>query len=355
MKIKKVNIFSVILGSLFIISIFGCKDGINNPQSICDNTLCYEKQYLDKWEIFTNNISGSNLTNISNYLDNDEYPQWSPNGKNIAFIRSIPVGGPLVYVYNCEKNTTINLTDDGGGASKPNWTSSGKIYFSYRNPIGAKKETYIMNPDGSEKRKILGSDAIIYFYQNSYTFLYIIDSKIYKTDIGNSSNELLFDLQPGNNKFLTIRDFNPIEGKLLINTNIFPGVENAIVEYSIETKEMELLVSAEIGFTLSLQRYSKDYSKIAFIETKTNEYSEHFLSILENGKKRRLVKLDSNSWFDFNPMEFSSDEKYIAFSKNINSEGDWVHWKSDLYVVEIKTSELHFIDEGKHPSWNSNF
>ena len=64
--------------SILLLLYTGCKDGIINP--INDNgVLCYEKLVNGYWEIFTNNISGTNPQNISNYPDDDEYPQWSPH------------------------------------------------------------------------------------------------------------------------------------------------------------------------------------------------------------------------------------------------------------------------------------
>jgi Tol biopolymer transport system component len=301
----------------------GCKDKITdpvntNPVIIGDYVLCYEKSYKGHWEIFSNNIIGSSPQNISNYSYDDEYPQWSPDGRYIAFSRN----GTFVIVYDRKKQIETNLTSDGGGSSlQPRWVPNGKIYFGYPYAWAGYNGTYIMNPDGSEKKKILDFSAGIYFYQDSYTFLYIAGTKVYKTNIDNTFNEFILDIEPGSNQYFTIRDFNPLSGELLENTNTIPGFSSAIATFSAETKQLNLLLAADKGYHLVEPRYSKDYSKIAYIEIDTTTYNEQYLSVFENGEKRRLVKLTGKEWFDYNPMQFSYDGQYIAFSKNIDQNG----------------------------------
>ncbi|PIQ09861.1 MAG: hypothetical protein COW71_04735 [Ignavibacteriales bacterium CG18_big_fil_WC_8_21_14_2_50_31_20] len=339
---------------LFYIIIFSCSDGINNPLLTSQNSLCYVKQMENyKWEVFTNNMSGSNPINISNHENNDENPVWSPNGKYILYKHSNNHGNRIANVYNLEKNTIISVTSDSGevGIDGCKWLPNGKIFILYRTSYYDPYSVFIVNPDGSKKIKMrtLSFGARTYFYQDSYNFLYEIDSKVYKTNLDNSYEEYLFDLE---SERLTIRDFNPLTGILLLNTYTDARYGNSIVEYNIETKQSKIIVTAEKPFVVSQQRYSKDYTKVAFLETNTNGYDEHYLSIFENGAKKRIVKLVDNEWFDSNPMEFSHDGNYIAFAKNINVDADWISWKSELYIVDINTEKLYFIDEGHSPSWN---
>ncbi len=350
MKIRNHILVTVML---FVVPLMtGCKEGISNPISIYGNILCYEKSYNNYWEIFKNNLAGNNPINISNYSDDDEYPQWSPDGRYIVFRRSIEVGGPLIIVYDLQSNTYTNLTADGGMADyMPQWTPDGKVCFAYQSPFPGAFATYIMNPDGSEKRKILDTTATIYFYQDCRTFLYALGNKLYKTNIERTFNDFIVDLTPDINTFMTIRDFNPMTGELLVNTNMISGIPNAIAKYNIETRQLNLVLAAEENYLVTMQRYSKDYSKIVFIETNTKGYDEEYLSIVENGVKRRLLKLINNEWFDYNPMQFSNDNKYIAFSKNIYQEGDWVSWISYLYIMNIENGDLKYIDKGFCPSW----
>jgi len=337
--------------------LMGCENGITGPGASDGNVICYVKSYKGHGEIFTNNIIGSNPQDISNYSDDDEYPQWSPDGRYIVYSRSIPVNGPLVIVYDTKTQSSTDLTSDGGGASlTPQWTPNGKVCFGYPYSGAKYHGTYIMNPDGSDKKKILDSTPGIYFYQDSYTFLYIEDTKVYKTNVDNTFNQFMLDLQCAPNEYITIRDFNPLTGEFLVNTNTIPGLWEAIATYSAETKQLNPLLAAEGSYALANQRYSKDYSKILFTEIDTTTYVEQYLSVLDNGKKRRLVRTTGSivegEWLDYNPMQFSPDDRCIAFSKNVSLGGAWVGWVSSLYVIDFTTGDVQFIDKGSCPSWN---
>lgn len=331
--------------TLFFIIIISCKDKITDPFSIGGNVICYEKSYNGHWEIFTSNITGSNPQNISNYSGDDEYPQWSPDGRYIVYSRR----GMVVAVYDTKnKSNTILTSDTMQAGQMPGWMPNGKIYFTYRGPFWASPwATYIMNPDGSDKRKILDLVAsIIYFYSDNYTFLYVVDwTKVYKTNIDSTLNEFIVDIN-------AIQGFNPYKEELLISQPTTDGIY-VIGTYSIRTKNLVVLLTAEEGYTFSHLKYSKDYSKIALIE---HSDKDEYLSVLENGVKKRLVRIPASSppvYFSYQPMEFSPDGRYIAFSEQIFHSGQWVSFSTPLFIVDILDGALRQLDDEAHcPSWN---
>jgi len=288
---------------------------------------------------------GTELQDISNYPYGDDYSQWSPDGRYIVYSRSVSISGPLVIVYDKKNKTETNLTSDGGGASlTPQWAPNGKVYFAYQRPIGSTTATYLMNPDGSDKRKIWTLPS--YFYQDSYTFLYIDGTnKVYKTNIDSTINEFVLDLGTLN-QYVAIQGFNPNTEELLISP------KDTVGTYSIRTKSLAILLTAEGGYTFFQLKYSKDYSKIALIE---HSDKDEYLSILQNGVKKRLLQIPASSppvRFSYIPMQFSADGRYVAFSKQVYNSGQWISWRDDLYAVDINTDILYYIDEGRAPSWN---
>jgi hypothetical protein len=318
-----------------------------------DFVLCYVKSYNNSWEIFLNNIKGTHPKYISNYAGDDEYPQWSPDGRYIVYSHN----GMLVAVYDVQNQSNTILTSDTMQAGQtPFWTPNGKICFAYRGPYWTSPwGIYIMDPDGSNIREIKINPSLYgvsLFYQDSYTCLYVDSNKVYKTNIDSTFNEFVLDLQPAQGQSIGIADFNPVADELLVGTNITPDSSEAIAKYNVETKQLNVLLTADEGYILGGQRYSKDFSKIIFNEINTNGYNEEYLSILENGAKRRLIRLPGQvggEWFDYNPMRFSPDGKYVAFSKNV---GTVLAWISYLYVVDVTTGALQYIDMGFAPSWN---
>jgi Tol biopolymer transport system component len=347
------------LNRLLIVVFFtfgtGCKDVITGPCGSAAFSLCYQKEANNHWYIFGNSLSGAVAQNISNFPD-EQSPKFSPDGRYISFIRDVPVNGPLVYVIDLRDGKYIELTSDGGAAyaeqqSNPGWTKDGRVFFAYHRPLTNRAATYSMNPDGTNKKQILGFGANIYFYGDSYTFLYIGGTKLYKTNIDSTINEFVCELQPDSDHYITIRDFDSNAGNLLVNTNAIPGISDAIATLNVESRQMEVVVTSEEGFPAGLQRYSKDYTKIAFIELGRGAPQSQFLSVFENGVKKRLLELKSPEWFDYHPMEFSPDGRFIAFSKNVYQQGQWVSWKSYLCAVDVFSGRLYAIDEGVSPSW----
>jgi Tol biopolymer transport system component len=339
-----------LVGSIFLSAQFGCKDEGTAPVSFNQgppadggrNILCYEKSFNGSWEVFTNNIVGSNPRNISHHDFDDEYPLFSPDGRYIAYL----LNGAQVSVYDCLTGASVNL----GEAHWPlTWTPNGKLCFI------ASSAVYVMNPDGIEKKKILDSQATIYFFRDNDTFLYrstLGETKVYKTNLDHTLNEFVLDIEPPG-QFLTIRDFNCVTGELLVNTNAVPGSASAIATFNVQTKQLTAILKADEGYEVYLQRYSKDFSTIAFIE---HSSKDEFLSVVSGGVKKRLVRIPASTpavSFSYNGMAFSPDGKYIAFSELVYGSGVWLSLTEYLYVVDVSSGALYFVDKGFYPSWKA--
>ena len=332
----------------------------DNKYSLCyekeDSTLLEDGTYRLNWEIYVNNMTGTNPRNISNYERDDEHPRWSPDGRYIAYTRRLKSDLVAIVIYDTKEQYEKIISPNIGTSNlEPEWTPNGKVYFGYRSSYYDPWATYLVNPDGSNPKKILDTLGYdIYFYNDSYTFIYRKETKIYRTNIDGTFNEFILDEDAPGDTFFTLRDFNPFIGDLLVNTNAIPGYSSAIATFNTETKQLNLIIGAEEPYRFMLQRYSKDYSKIIFIEENGSTHEEEYLTVFENGEKKRLVKLTGMYWhFDYNPMQFSYDSRYVAFSEYKIKDQFWYARNCYLYVIDIITGELFFIDnEGISPSWN---
>lgn len=355
--IKYARIILLILTFIILFSINSCKDNSITPIDhliTADYELCYQKPYNGNWEVFINNISGSDPRDISNYQDDDdEYPNWSPDGKYIVYSRQVPIMSPWVIVYNVQSKKEINLTPDGvGGSQIPKWTPNGKVYFYYPNDYGNYHGMFVMNPDGSNKKKILNIDVDIYFYSDSYNFLYtIIDMNqysVYKNNIDNTVNEFIADLRQTVNHDVSVNGFDPYTEELLISTMTTDSISE-IGLYNIKTNAFKPLIKSDRTSSFAQYTFSNDYTKIAFV-TQTND-GQRYLSIYKEDIIKRLLTVTGKEWFDWNPMQFSPDDKYLAFSKNVFGNGPYLNWKSYLCVVNVSNGVLQILDEGICPSW----
>ena len=68
------------------------------------------------------NADGTNQTRLTQNSANDEDPNWSPDGSQIAFI-SMRDGHYEIYTMNIDGSGQIRVTNTNGHASDPCWRS----------------------------------------------------------------------------------------------------------------------------------------------------------------------------------------------------------------------------------------
>lgn len=74
-------------------------------------------------DIYVINVDGTNRTKLTNYSGRDDRPQWSPNGKTIAYEEFN--NGTKIKIHFIESNKSYLITDvDSGGF--PSWSPDGK-------------------------------------------------------------------------------------------------------------------------------------------------------------------------------------------------------------------------------------
>jgi Tol biopolymer transport system component len=112
------------------------------------------------YELFVMNADGSNQTQITfNELD-DEHASWSPSGQRIVFQRDFdPVRGELdfdILTMRADGTGQKNLTNSSGVIDhQPDWSPNGrKIAFARAPEAGANNNIYTMSTDGSNVRQL---------------------------------------------------------------------------------------------------------------------------------------------------------------------------------------------------------
>lgn len=360
-KPRSRNLFFIVL--IFLI-ISGCKD---NP-AIADfglkstNQLTYHKWINENWEIYLNSVKGDNPINISNFKYEDSDNTWSSDGKYIAYSHFQRDFGRQsdITVYNTETGETKNLTPgDEYIAQAPKWTPDGKSIYFWYHKIPELTCLYIVNADNADKKKLLDSQADIFFYPDSYNFLYVpstpesMNHILYKTNIDKTYNEQVLDLY-------TIADaaaicgFNADKNELFIIAHNQPSQYNFLLRYNLNTSKIDTLVKSGNDNKIMYMRNSNDFSKVVYCEF-TNDYKSEKLFIynLIDKQKTFLVEIPaSEGVLDFRPPVFSPKDKYIAYVKNVYQSGQWFAWKSYLYVIDLSTNSIQFVDEADNPDWN---
>ena len=82
------------------------------------------------WDIYSMDVVGDNLLQLTNHPASDEYPAGSPDGRRIAFTSERGVT-PDLYVMDRDGNNAIRLTHDNFHERRASWSPDGtKIAFS---------------------------------------------------------------------------------------------------------------------------------------------------------------------------------------------------------------------------------
>ncbi len=124
------------------------QDGGNPDWSPDGKKIAFSSGPYNNVEVYVMNADGTNPINLTRYNKGwDGNPFWSPDGKKIAF-SSYRDGNWEIYVMNSDGSDQINLTNNQAGDGEPVWSPDGtKIAFV--SDRDGNSEIYVMNADGS--------------------------------------------------------------------------------------------------------------------------------------------------------------------------------------------------------------
>ena len=312
--------------------------------------LCYLKSINQRGKIILSNIDGTKTKIIaSNSSGGEDNAKWSPDGRYIVYN-----SGSYLMFYDTSRDTIIKLINSSEFVfiGAPMWTPDSKKILCTGYKIGEPQYRYLLSVDGTIQQKLPDQfNTIMFFYNNSYDLIYFSGNSIFKSNIDATYNEKLLDFNKLG-EIVGIYDFDPINNKLLFSLSNSQDIQQYIVIYNFNTSIFDTLYSAGTKQACVNLKFSNDYSKITFIEADYNtSYSN--LSLIEDGKKSDLIKLvKKGEWLDFNRLAFSKDDKFIAYSKNIDAVvGNYVAWTSYLQVIELETKRVMEFDIGIQPQW----
>jgi len=117
----------------------------------------YTSNVTGNYEIYTSQINGTDVQQLTNTTIDEWFPVWSPDDTQIAY-NAYPFGdfsSSEIYVMNADGTNITQLTNNNFTDSYPRWSPDGTrfAFVSDRHQAG-KWEIYVMNVDGSNVRRI---------------------------------------------------------------------------------------------------------------------------------------------------------------------------------------------------------
>ncbi len=112
-------------------------------------------------QIFVMNTDGSDATQITfTDVNNNDNPAWSPDGRKIVFVRHMfqddpdpDVDNHDVWTMNADGSNQRNLTNNFAEDNEPNWSPDGRKIAFTSDRTGS-NEVYTTDPNGSRLRQL---------------------------------------------------------------------------------------------------------------------------------------------------------------------------------------------------------
>jgi Tol biopolymer transport system component/phage gp46-like protein len=122
--------------------------------------IAFAARIRNRADIYVMNTDGTQVQSLTANPALDMEPSWSPDGERIAFFSGRD-GQNEIYVMNADGSGVERLTDNPAADTRPRWSPNGKriVFTSKRDGNG---EIYVMNADGSGVERLTNNPAADY-------------------------------------------------------------------------------------------------------------------------------------------------------------------------------------------------
>ena len=226
-------------------------------------------------QIYTSSLDGLIQTNFSNSTTAEYQPDWSPDGRSIAFVGYDTGGVTQIFARDTTTQAVSQITDVSGTKFSPVWSPDGQlIAFSKRPPqSGSQSDIFLTKADGT----------------TSQTPYQVTNTTGNDEDPDWSSTNLI--------SFMTYRN----------------GYAQVYV-FDVNTRTQRPLLVANVGY--NAPRFSPDGQRIAYAKDLGQDVSDIYVVNLATMVEKQLHVTARN----ISGLDWSPDGSQIAFTSE-NEEG----------------------------------
>jgi len=128
--------------------------------------IAYQSKRKNGEQIYAMDLERKNEQTITHAWYKCGLPNWSPDGKKIAFTANKLIGWG-VYIMDRD-GSNVEALDTESGACRPHWSKDGKYIAYVSQKADNKGDIWIINPDGSGKRRMT-TDSMNFDYYPSWS------------------------------------------------------------------------------------------------------------------------------------------------------------------------------------------
>jgi len=152
-------------------------------------------------DIFSMNLDGSELIQLTDYPGNDMYPSVSPDGKKIAYTSDIG-GSWQILIMNWDGTGKTQITTNHERNGYPAW-SFDSSYIFFEMYVDGDWELYRINSDGSSMKRLTFNPGADDWHPGGYPFEYKV---LYES--GTVGHEDIYIMDYNGENIKKISDFN---------------------------------------------------------------------------------------------------------------------------------------------------
>ncbi len=244
-------------------------------------------------DIYSMNLDGSGLTQLTDQSGRDWYPAISPDGKKIAY--TIEVDGTWqIAIMNWDGTDKVQLTTNRSRSGYPAWSFDGSFIFFEVYKDG-EWEIYRIDSDGTDLERLTLNPSANDWHPYGHPFKYKV---VYEA--GPVGNEDLYIMDYDGNNIEKISDVNmrkrtpaiSVDGKIIVFVS-YEGKSRIITTMDGNGENITKLTATETDG--SHPDISPDNAYITF-EGDVSGQSEIFVMNLDGSNLTRLTNIAGDDW-----------------------------------------------------------